>query len=108
MNASVIPIGGDNVFLACLEKVDRVTVFSDALDFFNLFFCEIRMLKQSKNIEYVIGAWLRLFGIPYHAWNMNYINIILSPFGRLLKLDHCTSKIARLGFARILIYMKHL
>ena len=54
-------------------------------------------------VVYERGAWLRLYGVLLHVWNIHFLTLISSTYKRLLKVDSCTSNIERLQFARILI-----
>ncbi|MCH82537.1 RNA recognition motif, partial [Trifolium medium] len=44
--------------------------------------------------------WVRIFGIPPHAWGWDCFNNILNRFGRLVCLDACTENQSRLDVAR--------
>ena len=100
---SLIPMGGDNVFLFYSWKDDILSVINGAAEFFNMFFLEVRSWSQNEDIEYERGAWLMLYGVPLHAWNIQFLNLCSSLFGRLIKVDLCTTKFKRLDFACILL-----
>jgi len=40
---------------------------------------------------------------PLHVWHIKFFEFITSSFGRLLKIDPCTSNLERLDFARFLV-----
>ncbi|MCI82077.1 hypothetical protein A2U01_0103351, partial [Trifolium medium] len=49
------------------------------------------------------GAWVRLYGIPLHAWNEDFFKLCVPDCGRYLSADICTVERDRLDYARILI-----
>ncbi|MCH95089.1 DUF4283 domain protein, partial [Trifolium medium] len=48
-------------------------------------------------------AWLRVFGIPAHAWNDSFFAQVTKPWGFFLNTDDVTSKKLTMDVARILI-----
>lgn len=49
------------------------------------------------------GAWVRIYGVPLHAWNINFFKLCILNCGRLLRLDELTLEKQRLDYARVLI-----
>jgi len=95
-------MGGDRVFLHCSHDVDVWKVINDAIDFFSMLFSNLHSWS-AKDALYERGAWLRVYGIPMHAWNINFFNLCVAKCGRFIRVDECTSDKARLDYARILI-----
>ena len=54
-------------------------------------------------MRYERGAWLRVYGIPVHAWNDVFFRLCVSGIGRFLYVDECTTDKARVDFTCILI-----
>jgi hypothetical protein len=98
----VTPMGGDRVFLHCNDGEDIWQVFNNALHFFGMLFSNIHMWSV-EDVKYERGAWLRVYGVPVHAWNDAFLKLIVMDVGRFVKADECTVDKARLDFARVLI-----
>jgi hypothetical protein len=49
------------------------------------------------------GAWVRIYGIPLHAWNVNFFKLCVMDCGRFLCADRYTVAKDRLDYARVLI-----
>ncbi|KEH26379.1 DUF4283 domain protein [Medicago truncatula] len=78
------------------------SVFNDAADFFGLFLTDVHKWT-SKEVWYERGAWVRIYGTPVHAWNINFFKLCVSKCGRFVREDECTLERGRIDFARILI-----
>jgi PIN domain nuclease of toxin-antitoxin system len=98
----LIHLGGDRVFVRGLAGVDVLAVLNGAKDFFKLCFSNwVRWEKEV--IPYRRGAWVRLYGIPLHAWNVLFFKLCVMDCGRFLRTDNYTADKERLDFARVLI-----
>jgi len=49
------------------------------------------------------GAWLRVYGIPLHAWNEFFFKLCVFDHGRYLRTDPVSLNRERFDFARVLI-----
>jgi len=49
------------------------------------------------------GAWLRVYGIPLHAWNEGFFKLCGFECGRYLRSDNASLARERFDYARILI-----
>jgi len=49
------------------------------------------------------GAWLRLYGIPLHAWNEYFFKLCVMECGRFLRTDMCSLEKERFDYARVLV-----
>ncbi|XP_039690367.1 uncharacterized protein [Medicago truncatula] len=98
----IIPLGADKVFIRSMSEVSVTTILNDAKDFFAYFFTNI--VRWDKNlVPFQRGAWLRLYGIPLHAWNESFFKLCILDVGRLLRMDTCTVEKERFDYARILV-----
>ncbi|CAI8595929.1 unnamed protein product [Vicia faba] len=52
-------------------------------------------------------TWLRVFGLPCHAWNPKVFDFMTKPLGHYVCSDEETSKHKNLDVARILIRIKY-
>lgn len=95
-------MGGDKVFLHCSDGGDIWEVFNNVLRFFELLFANLQKWSPSE-VRYERGAWVRIYGVPIHAWNVDFFRLCVSGTGRFIHADDGTVDKARLDFARILI-----
>lgn len=49
------------------------------------------------------GAWLRVYGIPIHAWNESFFKLCILECGSYLRSDNCSMTRQRLDYARVLV-----
>ena len=89
VNLVIIPLGADKVFLRSLDDVDVNTTLSEASDFFHNFFSKpVRWNKDTLVRER--GAWVRIYGVPLHAWNYEFFKLCVYDCGQLLRIDDIT------------------
>ncbi|MCI15431.1 sulfate transporter, partial [Trifolium medium] len=92
----------DKVFVRSVSGLDVATVVGNAKEFFNLFLSNwVRWDKEAPPAQR--GAWVRLYGIPLHAWNVNFFKLCVFDCGRFLRADSCAMDKVRLDYARVLI-----
>jgi len=87
-NVVVTPIGGDKVFLTCCGGEDVWQVINEAVDFFSMIFSNLHRWSSSK-VRYERGAWLRVYGVPVHAWNEAFFKLCVVGIGRFIQADDC-------------------
>ncbi|GAU25112.1 hypothetical protein TSUD_274010 [Trifolium subterraneum] len=58
---------------------------------------------NSKDVDIDRVSWLRIFGIPPHAWNDIFFGQVTKPWGTFLNTDDVTNKKLSMDVARILI-----
>jgi len=101
-NLVIIPMGVDKVFLRSLDGVDVRTTLSEARDFFNNFFSQ-PVTWNKDTLVHERGAWVRIYGVPLHAWNYEFFKLCVFDCGRLLKVDDITVDRDRFDYARVLV-----
>ncbi|GAU38018.1 hypothetical protein TSUD_395770 [Trifolium subterraneum] len=98
----IIPMGADKVLLRSSSEVDVGTIIDGAKEFFDLLFSNrVRWNNEVESAQR--GAWVRIYGIPLHAWNENFFKLCVLDCGRYLRADNCSLEKVRLDYARILI-----
>ena len=98
---AIIPMGADKVFLSSLDDEEVSVILSEAAAFFNYFFSQpIRWNKETLIRER--GAWVRIYGVPLHAWNIIFLKLCVIDCGRLLRVDDVTMDRDRFDYVRIL------
>jgi len=101
-NLVIIPMGADKVFLRSLDDSDVSVLLSKVQDFFDNFFSKpVRWSKDMLVRER--GAWVRIYGVPLHAWNYDFFKLCVMDCGRLLRVDDITLERDRFDYARILL-----
>ena len=101
-NVEVISMGGDKVFLRSRNNEDIFHIFNESIHFFSLLFSKVQKWTSTE-VCYERGAWVRLYGTPAHAWNLNFFKMCVLNFGRFVRTDECTVDRGRIDYARILI-----
>ncbi|KAK2421300.1 heterogeneous nuclear ribonucleoprotein A0 [Trifolium repens] len=98
----IIPMGADKVFIRRTEGGDAMDIVGGAEEFFNLVFSNwMRWEKGGR--PYQRGAWVRLYGVPLNAWNVEFFKLCVFDCGRFVRADSCSAERDRLDFARVLI-----
>ena len=101
-NLALIPLGANHVFLKTIDDRDVDKLLSDAAEFFDNFFSKpIPWTKEMVIRER--GAWVRIYGVPLHAWNLDFFKLCVLECGRLLSVDDCTLDRDRMDYARVLV-----
>ncbi|KAK2363462.1 hypothetical protein QL285_088445 [Trifolium repens] len=98
----LIHLGGARVFVRSLDGTEVLAVLDGAKDFFSMCFSHwVRW--ETAVIPFQRGAWVRIYGIPLHAWNCNFFKLCVMDCGRFLRSDSYTAAKDRLDYARVLI-----
>lgn len=87
-NLVVTPLGSDCVFLYCIGGEDVWKVYKGAFEFFNVILSNIQKWSASE-VRYERGAWVRVYGVPVHAWNEVFFRLCVSGAGRYIHADEC-------------------
>jgi hypothetical protein len=98
----LIPLGADKVLLRSSDEREVSSILSEAAEFFDHFFSTY--VRWNKNI--IVrerGAWVRIYGVPLHAWNLNFFKLCVYDCGRLMRVDDFTQEKQRFDYARVLI-----
>ena len=68
-------MGADRVLLRSSSDVHSLSIITDAKEFFDHFFTNF-VQWEKKNFPFQRGAWLRIYGVPIHAWNESFLNCV--------------------------------
>jgi len=101
-NLDIIPLGADKVLLRTDDDSDVNIMLSEASKFFDNFFS--KPVKWKKDV--VVrerGAWVRIYGVPLQAWNVEFFKLCVYDCGPLLKVDESKLEKIRFDYARVLI-----
>jgi hypothetical protein len=98
----LIHLGGARVLVRSQDGTDVMSILDGAKEFFSMCFSHWVRWEMAE-IPFQRGAWVRLYGIPLHAWNDNFFKLCVMDCGRFLRTDGYTAAKDRLDFARVLI-----
>jgi hypothetical protein len=98
----ILHLGADKVFVRSLVGSDVALILENAREFFNHFFSHW-VSWEGKAHPFQRGAWVRLYGVPLHAWSESFFKLCVFDCGRFLRADNFTVDKDRLDFARVLI-----
>ncbi|GAU28487.1 hypothetical protein TSUD_294900 [Trifolium subterraneum] len=90
------------VFIHSLTVEDVMINFNMARQFFDQIFSSI-VRWDKELLPFQRGAWVRLYCIPLHAWNVDFFKLSVMDCGRYLRADECTMERDRLDYARVLV-----
>jgi hypothetical protein len=98
----VTPLGSRLTLLEEQEEGELQALMKDAKEWLEDWFQDIRPWS-SKEIDSDRIVWLRIYGIPVHAWNDQFFAKVSKPWGIFMNTDEVTSKKLSLDVARLLI-----
>jgi hypothetical protein len=98
----ITPMGADKVFIRRAEGGDAMAIVGGAEEFFKLVFSNWTRWDYDGR-PYQRGAWVRLYGVPLNAWNVDFFKLCVFDCGRFIRADSCSAEKDRLDFARVLI-----
>ncbi|GAU40432.1 hypothetical protein TSUD_397510 [Trifolium subterraneum] len=99
---SIIPLGADKVLVQSTTDADVMATLDGAKDFFKLLFSNWARWNKEV-VPSQRGAWVRLYGIPLHAWNENFFKLCAFDCGWYLRADSGSVERDGLDYACILI-----
>ncbi|GAU48536.1 hypothetical protein TSUD_282880 [Trifolium subterraneum] len=98
----ITPLGANLALLQDQEEGEIQALMEEARGWLDQWFKEIRPWTPGE-VDNDRLVWLRVYGIPVHAWNDNFFTLISQQFGIFLNADDTTSKNLTMDVARILI-----
>jgi len=102
LDIEIMPMGADRVLICSASDVHVMSTINDAKEFFEHFFSNF--VRWDKNIfPFQRGAWLRIYGIPIHAWNESFFKLCILDCVRFLRTDECSVEKERFDYARVLV-----
>ncbi|XP_058758209.1 uncharacterized protein LOC131631431 [Vicia villosa] len=101
----VTPLGANLCLLEEDVEGELKALIDDASEWINQWFTEIRPWKP-QDVDNERLTWLRIFGLPCHAWNPNVFEFMSKPIGVYVCSDTETTKQSNMDIARILVRTK--
>jgi hypothetical protein len=98
----VTPLGSTLTLLEEQEEGEIQALMMDAKEWLDDWFQEIRPWNP-KEIDRDRIIWLRIYGIPAHAWNDQFFAQVSKPWGTFMNTDDVTSKKLSMDVARVMI-----
>jgi hypothetical protein len=84
--------------------IGRLVLFYHKRQNFLAIFSRCRSVRWNK--EPVVrerGAWVRIYGVPLHAWNLNFFKLCVLDYGRFMCVDDFTLEKERIDYACVLV-----
>jgi hypothetical protein len=98
----ITPLGSNLTLLEGQEEGEVEALMEDAKEWLEQWFTEIRPWSPD-DVDLERSIWLRIFGVPIHAWNLNFFTQVVKPWGTFIKADDGTMKKTTMDVARIMI-----
>jgi hypothetical protein len=98
----VTPLGSNLTLLEGQDEGEVEALMEDAKDWLDQWFSSIRPWSPN-DIDTERSIWLRIYGIPIHAWNLNFFTQVVKPWGIFINADEGTTKKITMDVARIMI-----
>ncbi|CAI8610467.1 unnamed protein product [Vicia faba] len=102
----VTPLGSNLYLLEEREDGELKALIKEASDWINQWFVEIRPWSP-KEVDNERLTWLRVFGLPCHAWHAKVFDFMSKSVGVFICVDEETTKHKTMDVARILIRTKY-
>jgi len=81
---------------------DVSSILTEEAKFFNNFFSNL-VRWNNELVVCETGAWVRIYGVPLHVWNLYFLKLCVYGCGRLLMVDDFTMDKLRFHYPRVLI-----
>ncbi|MCH88317.1 RNA recognition motif, partial [Trifolium medium] len=98
----VTPLGSNLTLLEGQEDGEVEALMKEAKSWMDQWFKDIRHWSP-KEIDRERIVWLRLYGVPAHAWNDLFFAQVTKPWGSFISADDVTLKKLSMDVARIMI-----
>jgi hypothetical protein len=98
----VTPLGANLTLLEGQEEGEVQALMEDAKEWLKQWFAEIRPWS-TKDLDTKRTIWLRVYGIPSHAWNDQFFAQLVQPWGAYINSDDGTMKKFTMDVARLMI-----
>ncbi|PNX71430.1 hypothetical protein L195_g027309, partial [Trifolium pratense] len=98
----VTPLGANLALLEGQEDGEVEALMEDAKDWLKQWFRDIRPWSPTE-VDPVRIVWLRVYGIPAHAWNDLFFTQVTKPWGSFINADDVTMKKLSMDVARLMI-----
>ncbi|GAU48228.1 hypothetical protein TSUD_184080 [Trifolium subterraneum] len=98
----VTPLGANLCLLQGQDEGEVQALIEDAKDWLDQWFKEIKPWDP-KDIDVERTIWLRIYGIPSHAWNEVFFAQLVKPWGTFVNEDEGALKKITMDVARLMI-----
>ncbi|XP_058748519.1 uncharacterized protein LOC131621485 [Vicia villosa] len=98
----VTPLGANLCLLEDIEDGAVRDLIEEGRSWWTQWFSEIREWRED-DIDRERATWLRVYGIPCHAWNFEFFEMIAKTVGTYICVDDNTHKGEHMDIARILV-----
>jgi hypothetical protein len=98
----ITPLGSTLTLLEGQEEGEVQALMEDAKEWLDQWFVEIRPWSPC-DIDTERTIWLRVYGVPSHAWNDSFFSHLVSHWGNYINADEGTKKKITMDVARLMI-----
>jgi hypothetical protein len=98
----ITPLGSTLTILEGQEEGEVQALMEDAKEWLDQWFVEIRPWSPC-DIDTERTIWLRVYGVPSHAWNDSFFSHLVSHWGNYINADEGTKKKITMDVARLMI-----
>ncbi|GAU42670.1 hypothetical protein TSUD_106440 [Trifolium subterraneum] len=98
----VTPLGANLALLEGQEDGEVKALMEDAKGWMDQWFKEIRSWCPS-DLDAERTIWLRIYGVPSHAWNESFFTQLVKPWSSFINEDEGTLKKSTMDVARLMI-----
>ncbi|XP_058758617.1 uncharacterized protein LOC131631862 [Vicia villosa] len=98
----VTPLGANLCLLEESEEGEIKNLISEGKSWWSQWFSEIREWKE-KDVDKERVTWLRVYGIPCHAWSFSFFEMLANRFGSYVCSDENTLNGSNMDIARFMI-----
>lgn len=101
----ITPLGANLVLMEAEDDEEIPALIKGAKDWLSNWFKEIRPWDSSV-VDSERLVWIRILGVPPHAWNEEFFSFISSSCGIFIKLDENSRLMKSFDIARVLLRVK--
>ncbi|PNX93423.1 hypothetical protein L195_g016577 [Trifolium pratense] len=101
----ITPLGANLVLLEEQEGGEMQALQADAKEWLDQWFCHIKPWEPCM-VDNERVMWVRVYGIPVHAWHVDFFELICKAYGTFINADVGTTKKNTMDVARLMLRTK--
>ncbi|PNY01681.1 hypothetical protein L195_g024982 [Trifolium pratense] len=101
----ITPLGANMVLMEEQEEGELQALQDDAKDWLAQWFCLIKPWEPGC-VDNERVMWVRVYGIPAHAWHVDFFELICKAYGFFINADDGTMKKNTMDVARLMLRTK--
>ncbi|CAJ2672764.1 unnamed protein product [Trifolium pratense] len=101
----ITPLGANMVLMEEQEEGELQALLLEAKSWLDQWFSQVKPWEPEL-VDNERLLWVRVYGIPAHAWHVNFFDLICKPYGTFINADDGTTKKNVMDVARLLMRRK--